>query len=203
MDGALSSGKLHTYRHAAMAFRDGLIIAFFGHDTSAPAHVDGPTRRQTTLETAEMTLALEIPAEDVKTKRPLDFSLPPELSRRIDIHLDDIRPRIRRAETTTTCGRRAAVQCLHRSSMTPCVSARARRWVCPLICTDSDGRPQHCGQCAIPKCTWREDLLGYVSFCDDGKALHHGALALGWARARADDPEATGERSGTQRSPRG
>ena len=42
---------------------------------------------------------LDIPAEDVKTKRPLDYPLSPELSRRIDIYVNEIRPRTAGADT--------------------------------------------------------------------------------------------------------
>ena len=42
--------------------------------------------------------ALDIPAEDVKTKRALEYPLSKELSRRIDLYLDRFRPRFRGSE---------------------------------------------------------------------------------------------------------
>jgi integrase len=92
MDGALSSGKPPTSWRVQTAFRDGLIIALLALI---------PLRRRTlaALRIGNQLVrlgeywALEIPAGDVKTKRPLDYPLSPELSRRIDIYVNQIRSR--------------------------------------------------------------------------------------------------------------
>jgi integrase len=42
--------------------------------------------------------SLEIPAKDNKTKRPLEYSISPDMSERIDLYLAKFRPQIRGAE---------------------------------------------------------------------------------------------------------
>jgi hypothetical protein len=80
------------------AFRDGLIIALLALI---------PLRRRT-LEVLRIgtqlvrscdQLVLDIRAEDVKTKRPLDYPLSPELLRRIDIYINKIRSKTAGADT--------------------------------------------------------------------------------------------------------
>ncbi len=91
MDGALHDGKPPTSWRVQTAYRDGLVIALL-------ALV--PLRRRTlaTLRIGKHLIksgdrwVLDIPAADVKTKRPLDFPISPELSRRIDIYVNEIRP---------------------------------------------------------------------------------------------------------------
>lgn len=203
MDGALSSGKLHTYRHARTAFRDGLIIAFL-------AMIPLRRRTLTALRVGKQLIkcgddwALEIPAEDVKTKRPLDFSLPPELSRRIDIYLDDIRPRIRRADThdylwATSRGPMPsqviydAVRQRTRTALGLPVNLHQFRRAAATLWSVRD--PENV--------RGAKDLLGHASFATTEKhyIMAHSRLA-GRVLARTIR-EATGERSGTQRSPRG
>jgi integrase len=82
----------------AMHYRNGLLIALL-------ALV--PLRRRTLaalrigkhLVQFRDLWALEIPAEDTKTKRPLEFELSAELSARISLYLNQFRPRIPRAGT--------------------------------------------------------------------------------------------------------
>ena len=96
MDNVLSGDRPLTNWWAQAAFRDGLIIALLALI---------PLRRRTAaslrigkhLVKSGEDWALDIPAEDVKTKRPLDFPISGELSRRIDIYVDQIRPHIRGA----------------------------------------------------------------------------------------------------------
>jgi integrase/recombinase XerD len=98
MDGALNTGKPTVTRHMQTAYRDGLAIALLALI---------PLRRRTVaalqigkhLVRSGDLWALDIPAADVKTKRPLEFPLGPELSDRIDIYLSEIRCRIPAAET--------------------------------------------------------------------------------------------------------
>jgi hypothetical protein len=141
MDGALSSGRPATSWRVQTAFRDGLAIAL--------AAVIAPRRR--TLAAVRIGKQLkkvgklwfrDIPAEDVKTKRPLDYPISPELSRRIDIYLNEIRPCTAGANThdylwASARGRpmRAA------SSIMPSVGAPERRLGFPSICIGSVGRP--------------------------------------------------------------
>ena len=55
---------------------------------------------------------LDIPGEDTKTRRPLDYSIPKELSPRIDLYLDRFRSCIRVLINTPAFGRHiTASQC--------------------------------------------------------------------------------------------
>ena len=97
MDGALSSGKPVTASSVQTTYRDGLIIAFL-------ALV--PLRRRTLglLRIGEHLVrsgdgwAIDIPANDTKSKRPFEFPLSMDLSARIDFYLKEIRPQILGAE---------------------------------------------------------------------------------------------------------
>jgi integrase/recombinase XerD len=92
MDAAFPNGKPPTSWRVQSAFRDGLIIALLASI---------PLRRRTlaSLRIGKQLVrsgegwALDIPAKDVKTRRPLDYPLSPELSRRIDIYVNEIRSR--------------------------------------------------------------------------------------------------------------
>lgn len=78
---------------SAFKYRDGLIILLLSLI---------PLRRRTLaalrvgkhLVQAGKAWALDIPAEDTKTDVPLEFLLCVTLSRRIDVYLDELRPRI-------------------------------------------------------------------------------------------------------------
>ena len=97
MDRALSSGKPVTASSVQTTYRDGFIIAFLALI---------PLRRRTLgllrigqhLVKSGAGWAIDIPASDTKTKRPLEFPLLPELSARIDFYLKEIRSRIPGAE---------------------------------------------------------------------------------------------------------
>jgi integrase len=96
MEGAVTAadvtGRARTRQ--AIQFRDGLII-------STLAMI--PLRRGTLavlkigrhLVKVSDHWELDIPAADTKTRRPLDFSIPKDLSARIDLFLDRFRSRIR------------------------------------------------------------------------------------------------------------
>ncbi len=98
MDDALGSGKPPTSWRVQTAFRDGLIIALLALI---------PLRRRTLealrigkqLVRSGAQWVLDIPAEDVKTRRPLDYPLTPELSRRIDVYVNQIRPKTAGADS--------------------------------------------------------------------------------------------------------
>ncbi|MGA8901912.1 hypothetical protein [Bradyrhizobium sp.] len=93
MDRAMMSGITGMSRRNQTAYRDGLIIALL-------ALV--PLRRRTlaVLQIGKHLVrfgkawTLDIPAEDIKTKRPLEFSLEGELSERIDVYVNKVRSRI-------------------------------------------------------------------------------------------------------------
>jgi integrase/recombinase XerD len=77
----------------ALMYRDGLLIALLALiplrlRTLAALRIGKHLVRSGDLWT------LDIPAEDVKTKRPLDYPIAPELSKRIDIYLSQFRSRI-------------------------------------------------------------------------------------------------------------
>ena len=100
MDQALvSSACLSRLSKAqALKYRDGLIIALLALI---------PLRRRTLaalrigkhLVKTGPLWALEIPAEDTKTQRALDYPISPKLSERIDVYLSKIRCRIPSANT--------------------------------------------------------------------------------------------------------
>lgn len=98
MDRALLMSNRRTSWRAQNTFRDGLIIALL-------ALV--PLRRRTLaslrigkhLKKSGGQWFLDIPAEDVKTGRPLEYPIAPELSQRIDIYVDKIRPKTAGART--------------------------------------------------------------------------------------------------------
>lgn len=98
MDGALVCGKPPTSWRVQTAFRDGLIIALLALI---------PLRRRTLsalrigkhlIKSGDQWL-LDIPAEDVKSKRRLDYPISPELSQRIDVYVNQIRSRTAGAGT--------------------------------------------------------------------------------------------------------
>jgi integrase/recombinase XerD len=82
----------------AMYYRNGLIIALLA---------SVPLRRRTLaalrigrhLVRSDNLWTIDIPAEDVKTKRPLEYVISEELSLRIDRYLNEFRPRIPGAGT--------------------------------------------------------------------------------------------------------
>jgi integrase len=95
MDRAIASANAaeNMSMGTALDYRDGLMIALLALI---------PVRRRTlaALRIGKQLVqsgdlwALDIPAEDVKTKRPLDFSISAELSGRIDLYLTQFRCRI-------------------------------------------------------------------------------------------------------------
>lgn len=98
MDDALASGRPPTSWRVHTAYRDGLAIALLA--------LVAPRRRTLAalrigkhLKKSGDQWFLDIPAQDVKTKRPLEYPLSPELSRRIDVYVNQIRSRARGAET--------------------------------------------------------------------------------------------------------
>jgi integrase/recombinase XerD len=90
MDTALAGGKPPTSWRVQTGFRDGLIIALLALI---------PLRRRTLsalcigkqLTKSGHQWFLDIPAEDVKSKRPLEYPIPRELSERIDVYVNQIR----------------------------------------------------------------------------------------------------------------
>jgi integrase/recombinase XerD len=93
MDGALSSGKPVTASSVQTAYRDGLIIAFLALI---------PLRRRTLgllqigrhLARSKAGWAVDVPANDTKSKRPFELPISGDLPARIDFYLKEIRPRI-------------------------------------------------------------------------------------------------------------
>ena len=95
MDSAINNDKVakKPYMTDALIFRDGLMISLLALI---------PLRRRTLaalrigkhLVQSRNLWALDIPARDVKTRRPLDFPMSVEMSRRIDLYLSRFRNRI-------------------------------------------------------------------------------------------------------------
>jgi integrase/recombinase XerD len=96
MDRAVTNGAAS--KRTLVPYRDGLIIALLALI---------PLRRRTlaTLRIGKHLVrsgdlwALDIPADDVKTKRPLEYPISVELSERTDLYLNQFRRRIRGAGT--------------------------------------------------------------------------------------------------------
>ena len=98
MDRAIANGKSVRNRSVQTSFRDGLIIALLALI---------PLRRRTLaalrvgkhlVRSGDVWL-LDIPAQDIKTKRPIEYPISAELSGRIDFYLNRIRPQIPGART--------------------------------------------------------------------------------------------------------
>jgi len=83
----------HVSKVHAFCFRDGLIICLL-------AVIPLRSRTLTALRIGQHLVksgdfwALDIPAADTKTRRPLDFPISPEISERVDIYLEQFRSRI-------------------------------------------------------------------------------------------------------------
>jgi integrase len=98
MGRATVDGKSARTSSVQTVFRDGLIIALLALI---------PLRRRTLaalrvgkhLVRSGDVWVLDIPADAIKTKRPMEFPISAELSARIDFYLNQIRPQIRGART--------------------------------------------------------------------------------------------------------
>jgi integrase/recombinase XerD len=98
MDRAIANGKSAKSRSVQTSYRDGLMIALLALI---------PLRRRTLaalrigkqlVRSGDVWL-LDIPAEDIKTKRPIEYPISAKLSGRIDYYLNKIRPQTPGAET--------------------------------------------------------------------------------------------------------
>jgi site-specific recombinase XerD len=94
METAINNDKAakKPYMTDALIFRDGLMIALLAlvplrRRTLAALRIGKHLVRSGNL------WALDIPAQDIKTRRPLDFPMSVELSRRIDLYLNRFRDR--------------------------------------------------------------------------------------------------------------
>ena len=93
MDRIIDQGTPATTRTMQNAYRDGLIIALLAliplrRRTLAALRIGKHLIRSGDL------WALDIPSEDIKTKRPLEYPISAELSERITLYFTQIRPRI-------------------------------------------------------------------------------------------------------------
>ena len=91
MDRVVTTGKPATTRSMQTAYRDGLIIALLAlvplrRRTLAALRIGKRLVRSGNL------WALDLPAEDIKTRRPLDYPISAELSGCIDWYLDQMMP---------------------------------------------------------------------------------------------------------------
>ena len=98
MDDALASDKPPTSWRVQTAFRDGLIIALLALIPLRPRTLAALRIGKQLVKSGDQWF-LDIPAEDVKTKRPLDYPLSEELSQRIDVYLTQIRSQTAGAKT--------------------------------------------------------------------------------------------------------
>lgn len=95
MDSAVAEAANQTEitKASSIKYRDGMLITLLSlvvlrRRTAAALRIGKQLVRNGDL------WALEIPPEDVKGKRPLDFTLSSDLSARIDLYLQDYRPRL-------------------------------------------------------------------------------------------------------------
>jgi integrase len=84
----------------ALAYRDGLIIALLALIPLRSRTLVALRIGKHLVKTGDLW-ALDIPAEDTKTRRPLDYPISNELSTRIDLYLEWFRRRIPGADTHT------------------------------------------------------------------------------------------------------
>jgi integrase/recombinase XerD len=98
MDDALACGKPPTSWRVQTAFRDGLIIALLALIPLRPRTLAALRIGKQLVKSGDQWF-LDIPAEDVKTKRPLDYPVSRELSRRIDVCVAQIRSQTVGAKT--------------------------------------------------------------------------------------------------------
>jgi integrase/recombinase XerD len=98
MDEALSCGRPRTSWRVQSAFRDGLMIALLA---SVPLRrrTLAALRIGTHLVRSGSCWELDIPAANVKTRRPLDYPLSAEMSRRVEVYVNEIRARTAGADT--------------------------------------------------------------------------------------------------------
>lgn len=91
MDAALACGKPPTSSRVQTGFRDGLIIALLALIPLRRRTLSGLRIGKQLIKSADRWF-LDIPAEDVKSKQPLDYPISQELSERIDMYVNQIRP---------------------------------------------------------------------------------------------------------------
>jgi integrase/recombinase XerD len=96
MDSALR--KSPTTWRGRIIFRDGLIIALLASIPLRRRTLSALRIGKQLIKSGERWF-LDIPAEDVKSKRPLDYPISADLSRRIDVYVDQIRPHTAGANT--------------------------------------------------------------------------------------------------------
>jgi integrase len=87
-DGAKQISKAHAFQ-----YRDGLIIALVALNPVRSRTLVAMRIGTHLVKTGDLW-GLDIPAEDTKNRRPLDYPIPRELSARIDLYLERYRSRI-------------------------------------------------------------------------------------------------------------
>jgi integrase/recombinase XerD len=87
-DGAKQISKAHAFQ-----YRDGLIIALVALNPVRSRTLVAMRIGTHLVKTGDLW-GLDIPAEDTKNQRPLDYPIPRELSARIDLYLERYRSRI-------------------------------------------------------------------------------------------------------------
>jgi hypothetical protein len=92
---SVSKGKANL--EDALLYRDGLIIALLSMVPLRRRTLTALTMSKHLVKTGECWL-LDIPAADTKTRRPLEFPLPDDLSRHISFYLARFRPMFRGAD---------------------------------------------------------------------------------------------------------
>ena len=98
MDAALACGKPPTSWRVQTGFRDGLIIALLALIPLRRRTLSGLRIGKQLIKSGDRWF-LDIPAENVKSKRPLDYLISQELSERIDVYVNQIRSQTAGSDT--------------------------------------------------------------------------------------------------------
>jgi hypothetical protein len=151
MDGAVADAAKRVSKPHAFQYRDGLIIALL-------ALIPVRSRTLVALRVGKHLVragdvwALDIPAVDTKSQRPLDYPITVELSARIDLYLEQFRGRIPVLLRTPAFGRPIKdARCAQWPSMMPCVGVLSRPSDLASISIDSGTPPRAFGQSTIPR----------------------------------------------------
>ena len=186
MDRVISYGRPATTRTMQNAYRDGLIIALLAliplrRRTLAALRIGKHLVRSGDL------WVLDIPAEDIKTKRPLEYPISKELSERIDLYLNQIRPRIPGAGMHDYLWASSRARPMSDRIIYNTVRRRTRKVLGfpgqPAALSQRrsntlvNPRPSQRARCQRPA---RSCIIRY-----DGEALHNGAVAPCGARSRS------------------
>ena len=170
----------------AFDYRDGLLIALLALIPLRRRTVAALRIGQQLVKSGDLW-ALDIPAQDIKTQRPLDYPISPDLSRRIDLYLGKFRCRIPGAEEHDGLWPSNKGRPMDAGTIYDMVRRRNRcgLWVSGQSASLSIRRrdplvnPRSCQRARCQRPAW-SCIIRY-----NRKALHHGAVAHRGTRPRS------------------